>query len=215
MVPYHLRPAPEGAARPDPQAPSPVLTALALFLGVAAIIAGSGQACGLPAGAQRIPVPIQDGPALGRDNPRLAEMQTAASVQADAEPVTYTPRVHLANGKAFRHTALRAALNQGWHPLPQQPGYTRPPDTFVVPQQDLPKLAALENDPIGQITTLAEGPARSPSAGPLVTVRIQVNTYITPSGASKATIAAGTVLTVAALLSSWTLSTTPNRERRT
>ena len=167
MIHHHPR-------RPTVGAPGQTPTVLALFIGLAALMAGSGRACALPADAQRLAEPHRHAPPLNQDNPRTAEMLTTGSLQANTDPVTYTARVHRANAKVFRQTAVNASLRQGWLLLPQPPGYTSPPDTFVLPQADLPKLAAVEADPIGQVTALAESPPRAPSAGPLVTARLQV-----------------------------------------
>ena len=203
-TPTHFRSTPH--SEPDPRAPWQAAAAAVFILGLATLFIGGVQACAPSPQTPSIPPATENHRALTRDNPRLADFLTATSAQKHSQPVTYRPKTHLAHRETFRRHALTAALNHGWYPVPRPSSGNAPPTIFMVPQHDLPLLAALENDPITQIAVLSAAPPRDPSPGPLVKTRLHIDTYITPSKSSKALIAAGVIITILALAATWALT---------
>ena len=211
MPPRHTENA--AHAEPDPRSPWQAATALLLIAAFALLITGATQACAPRAATPLLSSTAEPDTGLTRTNPRLSEMIDALSRQTATAPITFTAETHLANRNDLRRHAHAAALNQGWYPVPR--GHANPPDTFIVPQKDLPILESIEQNPLERLQELSSGPPRQPSSGPLVTTRLRIGTYITPTVTSKLLIATGAVLFILTFAAAWALTQNPRNTRRT
>ena len=200
---------------PDPRAPLQAASAFLLIAAFALLFTGAVQACSPNARTPTLASTATADATLYRNNPHLSEMMAAEVSQKEAAPITFTAKTHLANRSSLRQHAHAAALTQGWYPVPVPRGHVNPPDIFIVPQQDLHILGSIEKDPLNRLQELSSAPPRHPSPGPLVTTRIKVDTFITPSGTSKALLAAGGVLFVVSFAATWILTHNPPQARRT
>ena len=195
--------------------PWQIVTTVIMILGLGAVVAGSSRACALPEGQIRLgKAPDANTVLLIRNNPRLAEMQQTAAAQERMSPLTYGARVHLANRANLEEHVYLAALNQGWLPVPPPAGYTSTPDTFVLPQEDLPLLADLETAPLETASRRSAAPPRAPSPGPLVKARFAASSYVSPSTESKALIAGGAVTAICALIMAVAANADQNNRRK-